>query len=115
MIEDMTIAELTALINQATAQLRLRREQEQQEEQDRRSQIADAVATLEVLLGPEGATPDVNSIRAVRAFDMLDVANGKTPGTTMGENAGLALSLAYAGLEQLTSTLLNVARVLATD
>lgn len=114
-LEDMSVEDLTALIDQASQMVRDRLAQAQQAVEDRRAQLAAAITPLEVLLGPDDATPGIDSIRAARAFDTADISDGKPRGTTMAENPGLALSLLFEGMELLTANTLNLARILAAD
>lgn len=101
-ISELTISELRELVAVATAAFRAAEQAEQAEQEVRRAQISAAITTLETLLGPVDGEAGVDSIRAVRRYDEQ----------TMGENAGLALNLAFNGLEQLTTTVLNLAYVI---
>ena len=69
-----------------------------------RAQLAQAISTMETLLGAEEGPPDTTSIRGVLRFSDGDMA----------QNAGLALRLAFLGLEQLSKATIDAAKVLAT-
>lgn len=71
----------------------------------RKTDIANAIARMETLLGPDDAEAGTGNINAVRNFDA----------ETLGANSGLALELVLAALEELTVTTLNIARVIAGD
>ena len=75
------------------------------ERESKRAQIGEAITDLGGLLGPTEGPPGITDIRAVRRYDTA----------TMGANAGLALSLAFEGLEILTATVLDIAHVIAAD
>lgn len=114
-ISNLTIAELRELTGQTTAAIYAAEEAAKNQEANRLAQISEAIASLTALLGPVDAPAGTGSIRAVRAFDTLDLAAGKPRGTTMAANAPLALSLQYQGLELFASTVLTIAKVVASD
>lgn len=114
-ISDLTAAELRELIEASSAAFYAAEAAQKAADEARREAIGNAVASLETLLGPEGAAPGVNSIRAVRAHDAADIAAGEPRGTTMAANATTALSLLYEGLEMLTTTTRDVAKVIARN
>lgn len=103
-IENMTTDQLRDLLTQIDLLIQQRRAQELADDEQLRADIGEAVATLDGLLGPADGDPGVDSIRAVRRYDAQ----------TMGENAGLALSLAFEALEILTATTRDIATVAAT-
>ncbi|MEZ5110930.1 MAG: hypothetical protein R2732_05445 [Microbacteriaceae bacterium] len=107
-VPDLTTLTLDELREWITAlndrYVQLTAEQSTDREQ-RRAQISEAITDLGGLLGPTEGPPGIGDIRAVRRYDTA----------TMGANAGLALSLAFEGLEILTSTVLDIAHVIATD
>lgn len=76
---------------------------------NRKTRITGAVGTLQALLGPEGAPPydpagtTPPTIRSVGAH---------TP-DVLATHSGLALDLILSGLEVLTATVLDLARVVA--
>lgn len=69
-----------------------------------RAQLADAITSMEVLLGPAEGNANTDSIRGVLRFSDADMA----------QNAGLALRLAFLGLEQLAKATIDAAKVIAT-
>lgn len=111
--EGKTAAEIAEVIAAASTAMYAAQQAEAATDAARRAQIGSAIAGLESLLGPVDAPAGVESIRAVRAFDAADAAAGKPRGQTMGENAGLALSLAFEGLEILTDLVRDIATVTA--
>lgn len=104
-LSDLTPDELRTLINDATQAFRAAEVAAQTETADRRGRLGQAITDLEALLGPVEGEPGTGNIRAVRRYDAQ----------TMGQNAGIALDLAFAGLEQLTTTVLNIAHVIAAE
>lgn len=109
--DDMTAAEIFALIEQAQSALYTAQQSEAADEAAKRAQIGQATQGVTDLLGPVDASPGIESIRAVRAFDAADVADGKPRGTTMADNPAIALSLAFEGLEILASLVRDIATV----
>jgi len=91
------LQQLTAL---ATAQASADRESV---DVAKRAKIGQAIASLNALLGPEGAAPETNSINGVLAFTDAQMA----------ANAGIAFRLAFTGLKELTKTVLDIAYVAA--
>lgn len=100
-ISTLTTDELQALITAASERLHALAVEHAQDVETRKGDISGAITALEALLGPEGAQPGTNSIREVLAYD----------DTTIEANAGLAFRLILQGMESLTSTVLDVARV----
>lgn len=103
-ITALTLTELQELLTAAQAQLAAIRVQQAQDDRDSRSAISAAITSLTTLLGPADAPPGTGSINAVLGYDAA----------TMGENAGLALHLAFEGMKILTETTLNIANVMGT-
>ena len=104
-ISNLSIAEIEALFTQLSERLNQLRAEAATEDAERREGIEAAQAQLAALLGPEGAAPGTSSIRAVRGYSAQ----------VMGENAGIALELAFTGLEMLTKTVADIAAVIAAD
>lgn len=102
-LTNLTADELAALVTEATQLLQGLREQEREDSETRKDDIQASIAALDALLGPVDGDPGVDSIRAVRQHDEQ----------TMGENAGLALSLAFEALEIVTTTTRDIAAVVA--
>lgn len=97
-LEDLTIGQIQEL-------LLLVVEAKAREAALQRQEVGETIAALQSLLGPEGATPGLTSIRAVRAHgDELIAAN-----------PGQAVVLILAGLEEITKTILKLAQVVAND
>lgn len=100
----LSTEELTTLLNQVNDALRISIEADSQEQYQRRIDIGDAIASLEALLGPEDAVAGTDSIRAVRQFTSQQMA----------DNPELAFPLIFLGMEILTSTTLNLAKVVSS-
>lgn len=90
------LQQLNAAHQQAVAE-------QQQEDADLRTQIDAAISQLTTLLGTEDAPPGADSIRAILAADDATIAT----------NSVLAIRLAFVGLQQLTSTTRDIARVVS--
>lgn len=112
-ITGLTLPELRELLGQVTYRVAQVELTQQEADAARRVTIQGVIQPLTDLLGPVGAPPGTGSIRAVRAFDAVDIAAGKPRGTTMAENAALALSLLYEGLEVMAANALNLSQVVA--
>ena len=104
-ITHLTLDEINDLRGALAARHEQLLSQAQTEQQDRRDRITAAITTLDTLLGPEEGPPGLDSIRAVRRYDEQ----------AMGQHAGLALSLAFAGMEQLAATVRDIAATIASD
>lgn len=102
-ISNLTIEELLEL--QQLAALAAIQAQADRDETDAtlRARIGDAITNLQSLLGPEGSTPNTNSINGVLAFTDAQMA----------ANAGLAFRTTFLGLKALTKTVLDIAYVAA--
>jgi len=95
--------EIEELIRQADQRLAQFRLDEHNAQNARTIRIEDSITALDGLLGPEGAKPGIDSIRAVLGFD----------GKTMVANAAIALPLAFQGLEILTKVVRDIATTIA--
>lgn len=104
-LTNLTAVELREWITALNERFTQLAEQQTTELEQRRAQISEAITDLGALLGPVEGVAGIGDIRAVRRYDA----------ETMGANAGLALSLAFEGLEILTTTILNIAHVIAAD
>lgn len=113
--DGMTAAEIADWITEAAGHMQQVQQEEAMADAARRASIGNAISALASLIGPEGSEPGVGSIRAVRAFDAADIAAGRERGQTMGENAGLALSLAFEALEVLASLTRDIATVTSRE
>jgi len=102
-ISNLTLEELRQL--QQLAALAAIQSEADRDEMDvaTRVKIGTAIASLQALLGPEGAAPATNSINGVLAFTDAQMA----------ANAGLAFRLAFTGLKELTKTVLDIAYIAA--
>ncbi|MGO3147076.1 MAG: hypothetical protein ACTIJ6_05285 [Leucobacter sp.] len=69
----------------------------------RTGRIEDSITALDALLGPLDAAPGTDSIRAVRQYD----------GLTMADNAAVAFPLILHGLEILATTTRDIANTIA--
>lgn len=99
-LTNMTPAELQALINQASDQKFLAENAAREEAEARKQRLLVAVSELTALLGPEVAQPGMDSIRGVLAYGQEAVQT----------NPGQAVWLALVGMEQLTSTVLDLSK-----
>ncbi|MGF3056137.1 hypothetical protein [Microbacterium sp. YY-01] len=99
-LSGLTAAELQQLIADAQQAFYALERAQQQEEQDRLDRIRDGIAALDNVLGPVGAEPGIDSIRAVLGHD----------DQTLAENSGLALRLAFQALEIVTAATADIAR-----
>lgn len=104
-LTNLSMDELREWISALNAQFATLQQQHLQEDEQRRTAIEGAITTLTALLGPATGEAGTTNIRAVRRYD----------DATLGANAGLALNLAFNGLEQLTVTVLNMANVIASQ
>lgn len=104
-LSSLSISELREWISALNAQYSQLEEEQRTEAEQRREDITQAIDGLKALLGPVDGEPGVDSIRAVRKYDEA----------TMGDNAGLALNLAFAGLESLTIAVLDIAQVIGAQ
>ena len=73
--------------------------------QRRRDGLDALLADLRALRGQRDTPPGTDSIRAVLGYD----------GTTMADNAHLALPLAFTGLDILTGALIDALTIINTD
>lgn len=99
-LTNMTPSELQALINKASDQKFLAESAARDEAEARKQRLLAAVGELTALLGPVDAQPATDSIRGVLAFGQ----------DTVQANPGQAAWLAIVGMEQLTSTVLDLAK-----
>jgi len=100
-ISTLTLQELRDLA-QAASLAAIQAEADRDEDRDAaKVKISEAIASLEALLGPEGAAPSTSSINGVLAFS----------NEQMAANAGLAFRTTFIGLKALTKTVLDLARV----
>lgn len=104
-IEGLSLAELRSLANAISAQASVLEAQAVEEEKSQRDAVTGAIASLEALLGPENAAPGTDSIRAVLAFG----------DDAIRANASQAVPLIVHGMEQLTATVLGLARVVQAN
>lgn len=100
-IETLSTDELRALLDQVAQLIQVRRAQEVADQQSRQERITDAITDLTGLLGEEDAAPSLESIRGVQAHTDQDIA----------AHPVLAIRLILAGMEVLTDTMLDVAKV----
>lgn len=101
----MTLSQIQALIDAANAEYHERYYERQTEVEQIRNTIAQTIAEIETLLGPETEEPGVDTIRGVRNYT----------GVEMAANAEIALPLAFEGLDILTQTVLKLAKVVASQ
>lgn len=99
-IATLTDDELRALLSQADALLAARARDNEATEADLRVQVGQAIAALDALIG-DGDPKGLDSLVAVQQYTDAE----------MGANAGLALRLAFIGMEQLARTTRDIARI----
>lgn len=102
--DGLTLTEVQEYIHALTERYQLLAIQQQDEVETARAGVTQAISAMETLLGPEEGPPDTTSIRGVLRFSDEDMA----------QNAGIALRLAFLGLEQLAKATIDAAKVLAT-
>lgn len=102
-IATSTQEEAEELLRQIHARLEQIRLDVRESQDARTARIEDSIAALDSLLGPEGAEPGTENIRAVLGFD----------GQTMADNAAIALPLAFQGLETLTKVVRDIAKTVS--
>lgn len=104
-LSNLTLDELRDLIDAMNNRYAELIAEQSTDRENRRTDIGGAVTALESLLGLSEGEAGISDIRAIRRHDVQ----------TMGENAGLALSLAFEGMEILTATVLDIAHVIAAN
>lgn len=104
-ISNLTATELSLLSQQVAVLHKQTEAAEETLRETRRQQIQAAIASLDALLGPVGGPATLTSIRGVQAFTDAQMA----------ANAGLAFRLVFQGMEILTKTTLDLAKVTATQ
>jgi hypothetical protein len=102
-IANLSKDELTELITTANLAYQKTLVEDKVSVAEKKIEIGEAIAELQALLGPEGASPSLNSIRGVLGFTDQQLA----------ENSGLAFRLILLGMEQLTKTTLDLAEVIS--
>lgn len=102
----MTLSEIGQILTEASEAYRAREVSDALSDQQRRQRIAQAVDSLTALLGPaDPQTPGLGSIREMRAY----------PPEMLQEHAGIAIAKLLEGLEILTATVRDVARVVGEE
>lgn len=102
-ISNLSVDELLELVSKANTTYLQKQQEEADEDINRKLAINQAIVDLETLLGPANSPPGETSIRAVRAYgDAIIEAN-----------PGKAAVLSMLGLEILTETILDIAKVVA--
>lgn len=104
-VTSLTFEEAEELVVLLRARLEQLRVEARDQQTVRTGRIEGAIAALDTLLGPVGAPPGVDSIRAVRGYD----------GQTMADNAAIALPLGFEGLEILTTVVRDIAATIAAE
>lgn len=102
-ISNLSAAELSELSQQVAVLHKQTEAAEESLRTLRREQIQESIVSLENLLGVQGGPANLTSIRGVLQFTDAQMA----------ANSGLAFRLAFQGLEILTKTTLDIARVTA--
>ena len=101
-LHDMSLEELRALLAQVSARIDQIVYEEQNKRADARQRLIDSISTLNALIGPDNPTePGLTSLTEVRLFSQQD----------MGNNAGLALALAFQALEILARATRDIAQL----
>ena len=104
-----SLADMHAALVQVTEAYQALQRAQAEEHATRRARLAGTVGTLEDLLGAEGASP---YDPAGDAPPTIRSVGAHTP-EVMAANAGIALDLILSGLEVLTATVLDLARLVA--
>ena len=102
----MPLAELSKTLSEVSAAYRAREAADAAAEAQRRQRIAQAVDSLTALLGPDQpSAAGQGSIREMRLY----------PDAALQQHAGLAIRLVLEGMEILTATARDVARVVGEE
>lgn len=104
-VTTLTLEELRILIGQLATEINAREQAALDEKQNSRDQILAAKTTLEGLLGPVGAAPGTESIRAILAFG----------DEVIGQNVTIVVPMIIHGLEVITATMIEVTKLVDQD
>ena len=102
----LTLSEISQILTEASEAYRAREASDALADQQRRQRIAQAVDSLTALLGPDQpSAAGQGSIREMRLY----------PDAALHQHAGLAIRLVLEGMEILTATARDVARVVGEE
>ena len=102
----LTLSEISQILTEASEAYRAREVSDAPSDQQRRQRIAQAVDSLTALLGPDQpSAAGQGSIREMRLY----------PDAALHQHAGLAIRLVLEGMEILTATARDVARVVGEE
>ena len=102
----LTLSEISQILTEASEAYRAREVSDALSDQQRRQRIAQAVDSLTNLLGPANPqAPGQGSIREMRLY----------PDADLHQHAGLAIRLVLEGMEILTATARDGARVVGEE
>ena len=102
----LTLSEISQILTEASEAYRAREVSDALSDQQRRQRIAQAVDSLTALLGPDQpSAAGQGSIREMRLY----------PDAVLQQHAGLAIRLVLEGMEILTATARDVARVVGEE
>ena len=102
----MTLSEISQILTEASEAYRAREVSDALSDQQRRQRITQAVDSLTALLGPDQpSAAGQGSIREMRLY----------PDAALHQHAGLAIRLVLEGMEILTATARDVARVVGEE
>ena len=102
----MTLSEIGQILTEASEAYRALEAANALSDQQRRQRIAQAVDSLTALLGPDQpSAAGQGSIREMRLY----------PDAALHQHAGLAIRLVLEGMEILTATARDVARVVGEE
>lgn len=104
-IQELTTDELRALLTQVSAMLDQRLRDEAATAADLRTKIGNSITNLNALIGPVDAPAGVDSLNAVQKFSDEDMAGA----------AGLAFRLCFVALDNLATSVRDIAEVVAAD
>lgn len=111
-LADLTPEQTRELLTALSTHLAQLEQANAEETETRRGDITGAVTALEGLLGP--ANPDRPSMERLQAGDVSIREVNTFTAEELGAHAGLALKLILSGMDVLTGTTLDVARVIGT-
>lgn len=99
-IEQLSLEELNSLLQQIYPVVHLREEERRQSQAESKVSVAESIAGLDALIGPDNpTTPSLNSLTEIQLFSQEE----------MKEYAGLALAQAFVGIELLARIVRDIA------
>jgi hypothetical protein len=104
-VSTLSLSELQALIESATARYMVVEAGARTEEANRKIRLAAAVTRLQTLLGPATSTANQTSINGVLAYG----------DTVIQQNPGTAAVLIMHGMKEMAETLLDISTAMANS